>query len=335
MAGNTIHLDVAVAFDTVGSLQLVHKDLLEKLHSIDNLNEFMQDAWEGGSARKIQGEFLDWLTNFGERIGEFENLMYRAMKEFEELQEVDGSGNFTPTHAYQYYDFSHDFTGSAEFLNQLKPLKPAPEKPNWLERNVLDPISDRFKTVGNWVADGTKFVTGMIWDGTKWVGKQAYAGAKTVGEYALKGGEVILKGGIAAGAATWGVTKAVGGEIKDFFSPPDQIPPGMVEVEVNGQPVYYEAGKAIPASGIPDNKLPEGYVKTANGDLAIPASKIPASAPPASARLAIPATPPARFLPRQKPSRPALSQPAVYQTTTCGWPMGNKPFPPVHWMTSM
>ncbi len=70
MTGNTIHLDVAVAFDTVNALQLVHKDVIEKLHSIDNMNEFMQDAWESESARKIQGETLDWLKKLAEIMRE-------------------------------------------------------------------------------------------------------------------------------------------------------------------------------------------------------------------------------------------------------------------------
>ncbi len=42
---------------------------------------------------------------------------------------MDTTGNFTPTQDFLFYDFSSfEWTGSAEFLNSLKPLKPAPKK---------------------------------------------------------------------------------------------------------------------------------------------------------------------------------------------------------------
>jgi len=270
MANNIIHLDLAVAYDTVGSLQLLHKDIITKLHEINGLNLAMQDIWEGGAARKLEGDILDWMKEFGESMESFENLMYRVMKEFEEWQDVDVSGNFTPTHQFTYFDFSHEFTGSAEFLNSLKPLKPIPDDPPWWR-------------VDKQIVKGAKKFGNMLWDGTKWVGKGLYNAGKTGVEWTLKGGKTILKGGALAAGATWGGMKATGGAIKDLFTTKEHIPEGKIAVEVDGQTVYYDANQAIPASGIPDGELPEGYIKVANGDLAIPASAIPASAIPASA----------------------------------------------------
>ena len=287
MANNIIHLDLAVAFDTVNSLQLTHKDIITTLHTINNLNVAMQDVWQGGDARKWEGEILDWLKTFGEHMEEFENLMYKVMKEFDAWQQMDVTGNFTPTHDFTYFQFSHEFTGAAEFLNSLKPLKPAPKKPNRFGKigNLVGKVTGGIGSGVSAVTGGIAGLTGLLADG----GKGLITAGKTGWDYTLKGGEIIAKGSIAVAGATYGTMKAIGGGIKDLFTTPDYEsyePEGKIVVNVNGQTNYYNAGIAIPTRGI--DPLPDGYILVANGDLAIPSNALPASALPADAIRAIP-----------------------------------------------